>query len=91
VSGKVSIADYAAKIVAPEYQMPLMTVSEACEKVGWTFQDKPECCGAPIEIRSIFGDAYHGYCETCRRFIQDVLGPRFGNSWVQFIDTEKID
>jgi len=88
---KISIREYAEKVLPIEWRMPLMTVQEACSRVGWEFDDKPNCCGAPVHIDSFFGDAYQAYCETCGRFIHDVLAPSFGNSWVNVIDTEKID
>jgi hypothetical protein len=89
---KITIAEYAAKILAPQYQMPLMTIQEACEKVGWEFVDKPACCGVPVELRSFLGDVYSGHCKACGRFVQDIVGPQFtGAGSVRFIDADKVD
>ena len=68
---------------ASEFKGTLLTVEEACEKIGWPFQNKPECCGVPVEIRSLLGDAYHAECKKCGKWIHDVT-VQFGNSWVSF-------
>lgn len=68
---------------APEFKGTLLTVEEACDRNGWKFQDKPECCGEPIEINSLIGMAYHGQCKKCGKWIHDVT-VQMGNSWVQF-------
>lgn len=85
-----TLQEYADEIVAPEYRQPLKTIREACEMVGWEFHDKPTCCGQYVTVRS-FINAYHAECKSCGRFIRDMSGPMFGNSWVQFLDESKVD
>lgn len=87
-----TLQEWADSVVAPEYRQPLKTVREAVAAHGWEFQDKPVCCGQPIEIRAMFGDAYFGQCETCRKFVVDVAGPSFSQtgSSVSFIDRDKF-
>ena len=88
---KITLQKFANSILSPEWQMPLMTAQDACLKVGWKFQDRPECCGIPVEICGFIGCAYECHCKTCRRFIFDVTGPEFGNSWVNIPDSDKVD
>jgi hypothetical protein len=87
-----SLQEFADAVVAPEFRQPLKTVREACAAVGWEFQDHPVCCGAEIDTRSMFGDAYVGECKTCGRFIADVTGPQFSQSGssVSFIDRDQF-
>jgi hypothetical protein len=88
---KITLQEYADKVVAGEYRQPLKTVQEAVAAAGWEWADKPVCCGTQIEVRSFIGSAYMGECMACGRFIVDVSGPTFGNSWVNFPDSTKIE
>ena len=88
---KVSIAEYAAKVLPPEFQMPLMSIEGACAKVGWEFEDRPKCCGSEVTVADFIGEAYQALCNTCGRFVFSVTAPRFGNSWVNVLDSEKVD
>jgi len=68
---------------APEFKTTLLTIQEACDVLGWRFQDKPICCGEEIEIHSLLGDAYHGQCKKCGKWLHDIT-VQLGNSWVGF-------
>lgn len=87
-----TLQEWADVMVAPAYRQPLKTVREAVEANGWEFVDKPICCGAPITLRSMFGAAYFGQCESCGLFVVDVTGPQFSESGssVSFIGTDKF-
>ena len=78
-----SLQEWFDAFAAPEFKGTLLTVQEACERVGWEFQEKPVCCGEPVTINSLLGDAYHGECKKCGKWIHDVT-VQFGNSWVSF-------
>jgi len=88
---KISLQEYADGVVAPEYRQPLKTVEEACAANGWAFQERPVCCETAVTLRSFMGAAYFGQCSKCGKFIADVAGPSFGNSWVNLIDSTKVD
>lgn len=88
---KISLQEYADKTLDAQWHMPLMTVEEACTKIGWTFENSPKCCGFPVEISSFIGSAYQAVCLECGRFIRDITGPSFGNAWVNLVDPEKVD
>jgi hypothetical protein len=88
---KISIQEFADSIVAPEYRQPVKTIDDCLDAHGWERVDFPECCGTPVEIRSFIGSAYFAQCDRCKKFIVDVTGPTFGNSWVNLPDHEKID
>lgn len=85
-----TLQEFADQIVAQQYRQPLKTVREACDSVGWQFEDKPKCCGVEVTMWSMFGDAYLAQCDTCGKFIVDVTGPSFSQSGssVQFIDKD---
>lgn len=87
---KVSLQEYSDDVVAAQYRQPLLTVEDALAIHGWTL-DPPWCCGMPVEVRSFLGGAYHAECEVCGQFVHDVTGPSFGNSWINLIDTDRID
>jgi hypothetical protein len=91
MSAKISLQQFADELVAPEYRQPLKTLAEALAAVCWDEVDRPTCCGAEVEINSFLGAPYFAQCKTCRRFIVDVTGPQFGNSWVTLPDEKKID
>ena len=88
---KISAQQFADERIAPEYRQTLKTVSEACTANGWADVDHPICCGKPVEITTFIGSPYFAKCKICRKFIADVTGPSFGNSWVQTVSDEKVD
>lgn len=88
---KISLQQYADEVLAPEYRQPLKTAEEMCALHGWGDPNSPQCCGAPIEIRSMIGDPYYAECKTCRKFGAAMDGPRFGKSSVRFLDGDRID
>jgi hypothetical protein len=92
----LTLQEYADQTVAEPYRQPLKTIHEALSVHGWDadpFPDdyKPICCGSEVSIRSFLGDPYFVQCEACKKFLVDVTGPQFGNSWVNLPDGEKID
>lgn len=88
---KITAQEFADQKFPPEFRQPLKTVTDAMAVHGWPNVDRPECCGEPIEIRSFIGCPYLGYCNHCRKFVASVDAPNWGNSWVQTIDSNKVD
>ena len=86
-----TLQQFADKVVAPEYRQPLKTVREACEAVGWEFEDKPLCCGKPVIVSNLLGP-HLAECKQCGKFIADVTGPSFSENGgaVRFIDRDKF-
>lgn len=92
----MTLAEYADAILPEQYKQPLKTISEALDVHGWKpdpFPEeyKPVCCGQETTCSSFLGSCYSAMCKTCGRFVLDVTGPTFGNSWVSIPDTEKVD
>lgn len=92
----MTLQEYADQAVAEPYRQPLKTIHEALAVHGWDVNPfpenyKPTCCGAEVIIRSFLGDPYFVKCESCKKFIVDITGPQFGNSWVNLPDGQKID
>src|SRR5580698_4076681 len=82
----LTLQEYADSIVAEGYRQPLKTIHEALAVHGWDVDPFPEdykpiCCGHEVECRSFLGDAYMARCKTCGKFVLDVTGPSFGNSY----------
>lgn len=94
---KMSLQEYTDQIVSEQYKQPLKHINEALGSVGWGSMPDgvdeyyPECCGKNVDITTFIGSAYHAQCLVCGKFIHDVRGPSFGNSWVNVIDSNKID
>lgn len=88
---KISLQEYADKALDPAYRQTLKSLEEALAALDWPNEDRPKCCEQEVTIRSFLGGAYFAQCECCRKFLADVTGPHFGNSWVQFLDGEKVD
>jgi hypothetical protein len=88
----ISLQEFADESLALEYRQPLKTLEEACDVHGWAHIDKPICCGKEVEIQSCIGHAYFAQCQTCKKFILDVTGPKFSEtgSAVQFLDADKV-
>lgn len=92
----LTLQEYADSIVAAEYRQPLKTIHEALAVHGWDADPfpedyKPVCCGAPVQCQSFLGDTYMARCKSCKKFVLDVTGPSFGNSWVSMPDSKKVD
>lgn len=95
---KMTVQELADKIVAPEYQQPVKTLVEALAELGWEHKEieggtSTRCCGQEVEVQNMLGSTYFAQCETCRKFISDVTGPRFSETGgaVSFIDGDKVD
>jgi hypothetical protein len=94
---KMSLQEYADKTIAEQYRQPLKDINEALLSVGWGFMPDdvdeymPICCGKNVDVTTFIGHAYHAQCTECGKFIHDVRGPSFGNSWVNLIDSKLID
>lgn len=88
---KISLQQFATELVAPEFRQPLKTSEEALAALNWPLVDFPECCGAKVRVQSFIGSAYYAECEKCHKFMWNVTGPRFGNSWVSTPDPNLID
>ena len=91
MTDRISLQEFADRIVAAEYRQPLKTLAEALAVHGWLEVDRPTCCRQPVKITNMLGATYMVECERCSRFIVDVSGPSFEGSAVRFIDSEKID
>jgi hypothetical protein len=92
----MTLQEYADQSVAEQYRQPLKTIHEALSIHGWDANPfpedyKPVCCGSEVSIRSFLGGPYFVQCESCKRFLVDVTGPSFGNSWISLPDGDKID
>lgn len=92
----MTLQEYADATVIEQYRQPLKTIREALAVNGWDadpFPDnyKPTCCGTEVEVNSFIGSAYRAECAKCGKFIFDVTGPSFGNSWVSVCDSNKVD
>ena len=92
----LTLQEYADSIAPERYRQPLKTIHEALAVHGWDVEPFPEdykpiCCGAKVECRSFLGDTYLARCASCKKFVLDVTGPSFGNSWVSMPDSEKVD
>lgn len=59
---KDSLQVYADKVTHPDFKQPLKTIEEALETMGWENVECPDCCGNPVEIRSMIGSAYYVEC-----------------------------
>ena len=90
---KRSLQDLADARLAPEYRQPVKTLQEALAAIGWEEVDHPVCCGEPVEMSCMFGDAYAAVCNHCLKFLFDVTGPEFSESGssVCFVDGDKYD
>lgn len=88
---RIPLQQFADKLVAPEFRQRLKTLAEALAANEWAEVERPVCCGSEIEVRSFLGAAYFAQCAACRKFILDVTGPHFGNTFVTLPDKEKID
>lgn len=90
--GKRPVQELADARLAPEYRQPVKTLEEALTAIGWqTGVDVPECCGHPVKISAFIGTPYSAICEKCDRFLFDVTGPEFGNSYVSLPDGNEYD
>lgn len=89
----ITLQRYADETVHPDYKQPLKAIDEALDALGWAQVDKPECCGKPVEMRSMIGSVYHVECEICGKFAFNVTGPKFSDtgSSVSFLDGNKVD
>ncbi len=92
----LTLQEYADQIVPEPYKQPLKTLDEALRVHGWDRDPMPddycpECCGKPVEIVSFLGGPYQAACKVCGRFVIDVTGPQFGNSYVSVVDSKKVD
>ena len=87
---RISLQEYADKIVDPQYRQPLKTLAEAVAANGWEYVDHPICCGEAVSIRDFLGSPYFAECKKCGRFLVDISGPTFGNSWINLPDNNKI-
>jgi hypothetical protein len=91
MSERISLQQLADEIVDPEYRRTLLKSEDALRALEWTVEDFPSCCGEKVRIQSFIGSAYYAECERCHKFMWDVSGPRFGNSFVTIPDNEKVD
>ena len=92
----LTLQEYADQILDESYKQPLKTIHEALAVHGWDVDPfpedyKPTCCGDTVDIRRFLGGPYLVQCKKCKRFVLDVTGPEFGNSWVSFPDSQKVD
>lgn len=92
----MTMQEYADASLADEYRQPLKTIEEALAVHGWDVDPipdnyRPTCCGGEVKTQSFLGGAYLAICEKCGRFVFDVTAPTFGNSWVTFPSSDKID
>jgi hypothetical protein len=92
----LTLQEYADQIFGLPYRQTLKTIHEALAVHGWDASPfpenyKPKCCGTEVSVGSFLGSTYRAECEICHRFILDVTGPTFGNSWASFPDPEKVD
>jgi hypothetical protein len=92
----LTLQEYADQIFGLPYRQPLKTIHEALAVHGWDASPfpedyKPKCCGSEVSVRSFLGSAYRAECKVCHKFILDVTGPTFGNSWASFPDPKKVD
>lgn len=91
MTARIDLQSYADKVLDPAYRQPLKSLEDALSALDWPNEDRPKCCGQDVSIRSFLGGAYFAQCECCKKFIADIAGPTFGNSWVNFLDGEKVD
>lgn len=83
----MSLQEWFNKQAREELRGPLLTIEQACKELGWTFEDKPECCGKPVELSGMLGAVYHGECGICGKWVHDV-SVQHGNACVLFpLDT----
>lgn len=92
----MTLQEYADARVSEEYRQTLKTIEEALHVHGWLDgpmpdEFKPVCCEEETECESFLGGAYLAICKKCGKFVFDVTGPTFGNSWVSYPDSKKVD
>ena len=92
----LTLQEYADSILDEPYKQPLKTIAEALAVHGWECDPMPDnyrpiCCGVETECKSFLGGAYLATCKTCGKFVYDVTAPTFGNAWVSFPSSEKVD
>lgn len=92
----LTLQEYADQSVPEEFRQPLKTIHEALAEHGWDANPIPDdyhpaCCGETVECSSFIGSTYLAHCNKCGRFVFDVTGPSFGNSYVAVVDSQRVD
>ena len=93
----MTLQEYADASLPENMRQPLKILHEALEVHGWDKNPLPDdyrpiCCDKEVNCESFFlSGTYLAYCETCGNFIFDVTGPTWGNSYVGYVDSEKVD
>lgn len=93
----MTLQEYADASLPEGMRQPLKTLREALDVHGWDKNPLPDdyrpvCCGKEVDCESFFlSGTYLAYCATCGNFVFDVTGPTWGNSYVSYPDSEKVD
>lgn len=90
---KETLQAFADACVRSDLRQKLKTAEELVVLHGWGSAEEPACCGEPVKIKSMLGQAYQADCSICGKWASNVAGPTFGpnGNYVQFLDPDKVD